>query len=224
MVSRCETAIDLAGYELVHPLVSVPLPSTSELQGVLRGDLQSLDSQGSLYCYYVRPSELKVLPTWLANLAELCHAIPDTKFYIVVPESNPGFERSCRVAGAGLLLLPDDNVFKHVLNFDSLVPDVREEMFAAQIRALRSELMSKRDLKVAELQKRFERIGDLTAGMSENLASSYRRGVERLHRQWSEWGDDIGVELDRVLAERDVARLPGLREAIESGPLLDEDV
>ena len=223
MVSRCETAIDLSGYELVAHPVRVPLPSTSRLQGVLKGDIQSLDSEGSLYCYYVRPNELRVLPTWLANLAEVCHEIPDTKLYVVVPETNARFERSCRAAGAGLLLLSDDNEFEHVLNFDAILPDAKDEAFAKEIQKLRSELISKLNLHLGELQNRFERIGELTAGMSDERASSYRRGVEQLHRQWSDWGDDIGIWLDHVLSERDVARLPDLREAIESGPLHDDD-
>ena len=224
MVSRCEAAIDLAGYELVDPPVRVPLPGTSELNGVLKGDLQSLDSEGYRYCYYVRPNELGVLPTWLANLAEVCHEIPDTKLYIVVPESNPSCERSCRAAGAGLLLLSDDNEFEHVLDFDAILPDAKDEEFATEVKRLRAELMSKLGLNQGEIRSRFERIGELTAGMSEDVASSYRKGMERLHRQWSDWSDGIGRELDRVLSERDVARLSDLREAIEAGPLLDDDV
>ena len=130
MVSRCKIAIDLAGYDLVDPPVKVQLPDTSELQGVLKGDLQSLDGEMVRYCYYVRANEMPILPTWLANLAEVCHDISDTKFYIVVPETNPGFERSCKAAGAGLLLLSDDNEFQHVLNFDTTLPDAKEEGFA----------------------------------------------------------------------------------------------
>ena len=171
MVSRCEAAIDSAGYELVDPPVRIALPSTSELMGVLKGDLQSLDSEGSRYCYYVRPNELRVLPTWLANLAEACHEISDTKLYVVVPESNPGFERSCRAAGAGLLLLSDDNEFEHVLDFDAILPDAKDEVFSTEIKRLRADLVSKLDLKLGELRNRFESIGELTAGMSEEVAS-----------------------------------------------------
>jgi len=154
----------------------------------------------------------------------VCHEIPDTKFYIVVPETNTRFEQSCRAAGAGLLLLSEDNEFEHVLSFDDIVPAVKDEAFAKEIKELRGDLMSKLELKLGELRNRFERIGELTADMNEEVASRYRRRVERRHRQWSEWGDDIGIELDRVLGERDVASLGDLRKVIELGPLLDGDV
>lgn len=224
MVNRCKIAIDLAGYELVETPVKVQLPETSELEGVLKGDLQSLDGEGVRYCYYVRANELSTLPTWLANLAEVCHEIPDTKCYVVVPETNPNFERSCKVAGSGLLLLSEDNEFQHVLNFDTTLPEAMDELYTEEIKSLRAMLMSKLDLHLGELQTRFERIGDLTAGMSEKRAASYKEGVERLHRQWSEWGEQIGRDLDHLRGERNVERLSEMRAVIEEGPLLDEDV
>ena len=127
-------------------------------------------------------------------------------------------------AGAGLLLLSDDNDVEHVLDFDAILPDAKDEEFATEVTRLRAELMSKLDLNQGEIRSRFERIGELTAGMSEEVASSYRKGMERLYRQWSDWSDDIGRKLDSVLSERDAARLSDLREAIEAGPLLDDDV
>ncbi len=224
IVSRCKIAIDLAGHDLVDTPAKVQLPETSELRGVLKGDLQSLDGEGVRYCYYVRPNEVSSLPTWLANLAGVCHEILDTKFYIVVPETNPSFERSCKAAGAGLLLLSDDNEFQHVLNFDTTLPEAAGERFAEEIKELRADFFSKLSLHQGKLQSRFESIGGLTAGMSDERASSYSEGVERLHRQWNRWGEEIAKELDRVLGEKDIARLSDLREAIDSGPLLDEDV
>ena len=224
MVSGCRIAIDLAGHDLVDPPAKIQLPETSELRGVLKGDLQSMDSEGVRYCYYVRPNEVSNLPTWLANLAEVCHEILDTKFYVVVLDTNPSFERSCKAAGAGLLLLSDDNEFQHVLDFDTTLPEAADERFAEEIKKLRAYFFSKLSLHQGELQSRFESIGELTAGMSDERASNYREGVERLHSQWTRWGEEIAKELDRVLSEKDVAGLLKLREAIDSGPLLDEDV
>lgn len=217
-------AIDLAGHDLVESPVRVQLPDTSELNGVLKGDLQSLDGAGDRYCYFVRTNELQVLPTWIANFAEVCHQIRDTKLYVIVLRSNPSFERSCKAAGAGLLLLTEENEFQHVLDFDSTLPDALDEAFVGEIRRLRSKLVSKLELELGNLQTRFERISELTAGMRDELVSAYSEGVENQHRLWTEWGNELNVELDRLLAERDKERLAELEVAIDAGPLLDDSV
>lgn len=224
MIDRCKMAIDLAGHEIVESPAKVQLPDTCDLNGVLKGDLQSLDGAGVRYCYFVRTTELPVLPTWIANYAEVCHQIRDTKLYVVVPRSNPSFERSCKAAGAGLLLLTEENEFQHVLDFDTTLPEALDKAFVDEIRKLRSALVSKLELELGKLQTRFERISELTAGMRDELVSAYSEGVEKLHRLWSVWGHDLNVELDRVLAERDTAKLSELQEAIDSGPLLDDNV
>ncbi len=218
MIERCKVAIDTAGHQLVDPPVMVDLPNPTALNGVLKGDLQSLDASGARYCYYVRPYELEVLPAWVAKLAEICHRIADTKLYVVAPMANPDFEQSCTAAGAGLLLLTNENEFQHMLDFDSTLPEAMDEAFSNEIEVLRSKLVSKLDLRRGALPGRFERTAELTAGMDAHRAASYRVSVEDLHRLWTEWGDRMGRSLDRAHADRDIDSLQDIRNAIELGP------
>jgi hypothetical protein len=228
MRAGCEVAIDQAGFELIDPphAIGVPpeLASRLALQGRLKGDLQSADGAGSRTCYYLRPRAEDALPEWLAKLAVAAHSIPGVSLYVVVSEASPTFEKSCKTAGAGLLILTEDQEFKVILDFDSTLPEPLDDELKEGITAARRDLEAKRDLNLKELQGRFEKVGELTHGMAPVVADPYISGVERLYKIWAEWSDRLSAQLDAVLADRDVRALERIKEDIVRGPTLDDDL
>ncbi|MCZ7589943.1 MAG: hypothetical protein M5U27_14015 [Gaiella sp.] len=224
MRASCEIAIDQAGHERVEKPLTVDLPTGSSLRGRLKGDLQSLDGEGSRYCYYLRPRAGDALPEWLANLAMAAHELADIKVYVVVNEATPLFERSCKAAGAGLLLINDDNEFERVLDFDTTLPEMLEADLKSKIDGARRALEAKLDLNRNDLRGRFERVGELTRGMDPAVADKYQENVERQYKIWTEWGDRTSARLDAALAARDLHDLEVIAQVIDEGPVLDEDV
>lgn len=228
MRTGCEVAIDQAGFELIDPPDAIEVPeelaAKLALQGRLKGDLQSADGDGSRTCYYLRPRAEDALPEWLAKLATAAHSISGVNLYVVVLEASPTFEKSCKIAGAGLLVLTDDREFNVILDFDSTLPEALDSELKEAITATRRDLEAKRDLKLKELQGRFETVGELTQGMAPDVADPYIAGVERLYKIWVEWSDGLSAQLDAVLAERDLGALELIKEEIERGPTLDDDV
>jgi hypothetical protein len=224
MRAGCEIAIDQAGHELVTKLVRIEIAGSSQIQGRLKGDLQSLDGEGVRYVYYLRPRASDTLPEWLANLATAAHEVADVKLYVVVDEASPTFERACKAAGAGLLVLTEDREFQIVLDFNETLPEVLEEAFRGRIEEARRNLESKVDLHQTDLKARFEQIGQLTRGMAGEVADRYSESVERQYGIWTEWGDRMSAALDASLAERSNTRLAETETQIDAGPVLDEDV
>jgi hypothetical protein len=224
MRADCSIAIDQAGHQLVESVVSIDIPDETKLRGRLKGDLQSLDGEGNRYCYYIRPRSGDTLPEWLANLATAAHSVAGVKLYVVVESASPAFEKACKAAGAGLLVVNDDKEFEMVLEFDSTLPEAIEEVFKENIARVRRSLEAKTDLRLGELQGRFEKIGELTQGMDPDVADQYINNVERQYKIWSEWGDQTSAHLDAVLAHRDAEELEALVHEIERGPVLDDDV
>lgn len=223
MRARSEIAVDQAGFELVAN-VRIALPADSGLRGTIKGDLQSLDAEGNRFCYYLRPHPADALPKWLANLATAAHSVPGIKLYVVAQDPSPAFERACRVAGAGLLLLTADNDFEHVLDFDTTLPEVIDKAFAERLNELRRRLEVKVHLRRDELEARFRNVAELTRGMSTQVADEYSEGIERQFTAWSEWGDGMARRLDQALAQRRPEMLDELERDIENGPVLDDDV
>jgi hypothetical protein len=228
MRAGCEVAIDQAGFELIDPPDAIAVPEDVSqrlaLQGRPKGDLQSADGEGSRTCYYLRPRAEDALPEWLAKLATAAHSLSGVKLYVVVLEASPTFEKSCKTAGAGLLVLTEDREFNVVLDFDSTLPEALDVELKAAISAARRDLETKRDLNLKELEGRFERTGELTQGMAPDVADRYTKGVERLYKIWVEWSDGLSTQLDIVLADRDLSALDHIKEEIERGPTLDDDV
>jgi hypothetical protein len=223
MRARCEIAIDQAGHQVVG-VIKVQLPDGATIRGGLLGDLQSVDGDGVRYCYYLRPGQDAALPKWLANLARVAHVVSGTKLYVVASEQFlPSFERSCRAAGAGLLVLTDDNLFSHELDFDQTLPEELERDFQERLDALRREMETKLSLNQDIMKERFNQIGDLTREMPDDVAEKYRQNVERDHRLWGEWGESTSARLDAALASRNSADLDTLKQAIEAGPDLAVD-
>jgi hypothetical protein len=224
MRASCEVAIDQAGHELVATLVRVDLPDNTSILGRLKGDLQSLDGEGDRYIYFLRPRAADTLPEWLAKLATAAHEIPGVKLYIVVDEATPSFERACRAAGAGLLLLTEDREFEVILDFDQTLPEAIEEAFRTRVEAARRSLDQKLDLHQNDLKARFEQIGQLTQGMASDVADKYSDNVERQYTIWTEWGHSVSAAIDAAFAERSTTKIAEIEAQIEAGPVLDEDV
>jgi len=221
---RSEIAIDQAGQQLVTELVSLELPSDLQLQGRLKGDLQSLDGEGYRYCYFLRPKPGDALPKWLANLAVASRHMQLVKVYVVVEEASASFERSCKAAGAGLLRVTEDNEFEHVLDFDSILPEALDAELAQSLDQLRREMETKLELHTAALKDRFQKIGELTSGMSEKLAEEYSKSTERQYRAWTDWSEKISRDLDAALAGRDREAVEHIRRELDAGPVLEDDV
>ena len=215
--ARCEIAIDQAGFDLVEKVTRVELPADAEVQGALKGDLQSLDGEGQRYCYYVRPNPPEVLPEWLAKLATAAHHVANVKFYLVVPAVNDSLRASCESAGAGLLMLNEDEEFEHVLDFDELMPTVPDEVVAEQVRGLRRRLEAKLDLDQNAIQSKIESVSRETRGMDEKTAAGYREKLERDYRELGEWAANISEVLDQAYSARDLAVLDGLGGKIDAG-------
>src|SRR5262249_2613040 len=153
---------------------------------------------------YLRPRAQDALPEWLAKLATAAHSIPGVKVYVVVLEASPTFEKACKIAGAGLLVLTEDREFNVILDFDSTLPEAPDAELKEAITVARRDLEAKRDLNLKELQGRFERVGELTQGMPPDVADPYITGVERVYKLWVEWSDGLSTQLDAVLADRDL--------------------
>ena len=221
MRGRCEIAIDQSGHEIVTNPVKVVLRPDCEIRGGLRGDLQSTDGEGIRYCYYLRPGAADALPKWLANLAAETHRIGGTKLYVVAYEVSVAFERSCKAAGAGLLLLTNEDAFEHRLDFDTTLPEVLETEFKANIDRLRREMESKLKLNQERLVARFNEIGDLTREMPEEVVDKYEGSVEREYRIWTSWSEGISAGLDIAFATRSSADLEAIARLIDDGPEFD---
>lgn len=221
MIARCRIAIDAAAYTLVEDLEKLSIPDHLELEGVIQGDLQSLNGQGARYCYVVRPGKMTTLPTWIAQWARACHDIPDAHLYVVVQDWSPDFEDACRVAGAGVVALTDSNSFDLVVEFEGNLPAQLDKEFEARVRALRSEMMTKADLRIDEIKERYRKVGSLTSDMSEPLASTYTEEIENAHRLWSDWRHDLGIALDAALTSKDDDALDQIAARIDAGAVPD---
>jgi len=224
MRERVEVAIDQAGHELVGAPIAIELPAEAALQGRVKGDLQSLDGEGDRVCYYLRPNSGETLPKWLSNLTAAAHSIHGIQVYVVVEEASPAFEKACRVAGAGLLILDEDNEFDRVIDYRSNLPEALEQEFSETLDRVRRETERKSDQAIAELNDRRSRIGELTSGMDEETKDKYADEVDRLIRIWSEWAFQCSKELDGIASTRSVEELNRIARLVEGGPqLLDLD-
>lgn len=212
----CEVAIDQAGYELVSSMVRVPL--VSGLSGSLLGDLQSVDGTGRRTFYYLRAAPGDTLPKWLANLARESHELHAGDFYIVVRDYVPAFEQACIAAGAGLLVLTQDNAFQVVVNYADLTPHAVEAAFAAQIDELRRSLERKLELARGDVEQRYQRVKVLVSDMDHEFGEKYVEEVEREYKGLDDWSLDISRQLDGVAARPSAAALVSISEAIVRGP------
>ncbi|WP_402844655.1 hypothetical protein [Microbacterium sp. GXS0129] len=213
--AACEVAIDQAGYAVATTLQRVPLPG---LNGVLKGEVQSLNADGERTFYYVRTVAQDAVPKWLANIARASHELHAGEMYIVVREYSAQFMQSCIAAGAGLLLLNEDLVFEVVVPWAESSPQELEAALTEEINQLRRSMERKLKLTTDALTARYERTTGLVADMEDLVAASYISKVESEFKAADDWSIEISRLLDGVTSKDDATTLARVRELIEAGP------
>lgn len=220
--SRSEVAVDQAGHELVSSPVAIDLPGAS-IKGRLRGDLQSLDEDGARYCYYIRTSAEDQLPQWLADFGQNVRRVAGVKLVVVYEEVSPELERSCQAAGAGLVILTEDNRFEVIVNFDDVTPEVLLEEQREAVSELRRDLDRKLDLRRTSLQKRISSVSEITRSMTEEMATNFMSNLETNLKRVDDWGYEMSKRLDVVYSDYSALALATIRSEIEAGVPDDSD-
>lgn len=221
MRSATEVALDQAGYTLASTLTKVPLPAP--LQGVLRGDLQSLDGEDRRTFYYLRSTTENALPQWLANIARASHDLRAGDMYIVVRDYSGPFKQSCIDAGAGLLLLTEESTFEIVLAWTDMSPRNLSAEVQEEVAKLRRSMEQKLKLLTDEVASRHQQITRLVADMESTAAGSYLKRIEAEYKATDDWGFEISTMLDGVSVENASTLLPSISALVDEGPSLPDD-
>lgn len=220
MRTRCEVAVDQAGHQLVTAPRAVDLPGAS-IQGRLRGDLQSLDDEGVLYCYYVRPVVDDLLPQWLVDFGQHVRRAAETKLIVVYYEASAELEQSCIAAGVGLVVLTEDNRFEQIVNFDDVQPESVAKEIAERVKELRRELDRKLDVQRTSLTSRIADVNELTQGMTEEMIANFLSNLETRLKRVDDWAYDVSKRLDGLAADFTETDFEHVKAAIESGSQSD---
>lgn len=213
--SRCEVAIDAAGYELVSNLASFRF--LGDLQGAIKGDLQSIDGESIRYVYYLRPSGKKALPQWLISAAQSAREYPEIRLFVVAGDIGDALEKSCKTQGMGLLKITEDNAFEVVVNPLELEEKERAAEFAERVTAARREMERKLTLKTRALTDDYGTVATLTEGMPGKTRDQYIEDVEHVVARWEDWGRDVSEKLDAASAFGSEPSLEAALVLIEAG-------
>jgi hypothetical protein len=216
---RCAQAVDAAGYQLIEPPGKLVLPPELGLQGGIVPDVQSLDSDGLQYNYYVRHGQVggKAIPGWLANLARATTSLEHVIVYVVTEQTGIELEASCRAAGAGLLVLREDLTFHHVINPIDSRPGMLSRRFIERIQHARRALENRLELELSTLQASYEQAKKVTSRWKGAQRAKYLKNIEEIALRWKEWAARLGERLDAVTSTADNEELQRIEQDIDAG-------
>lgn len=218
LVDRCRTAVEAAGHVLDDDPEPLEIPNGMKLKGVVRGDLQSVDSDGVRHVWVVRQGPQQKLPVWAVRWAAACHRMSNVRLHVVVEEFEEGYDVDCQRAGAGLLVITKADLLEIVHRFEDHVPADLDQEVQDRVRALRRQMLSKQELNLGLVREKFSAVGVLTANFVGETADSYTKDVEAEHDAWTTWGDEISESLDTALKTGDLASLDAIEGRITDGP------
>lgn len=215
---RAEAAIEAAGHDLIPNPVPIDYPEGTNLQGRIKGDIQSVDGAGHTHVFYARPDAQRALPQWLHSTALAAHSLDSVSVHIVTDAAAPELESGARSCGAGWLVVTEDVTLE--VRLEPGPPDVgaQRDVVVARIRELRRRLESKTHLNLNANQRRFTEVTDITSGMPFERRESYLKGLEETDRLWREWSDHLSNELDAANVSLDENALDLIERAINAGP------
>lgn len=220
LVGRARVAIEKLGQVLIDPPEPIDLPGHAAR---LKGDAQSSDSSDRKRSYFCVPYAARVLPGWIATYARSARELENVGVYVVLDGAayDPEIEASSKAAGAGLLVVTQDDDFDVKFDFFAILPAELAAAFAEAVFQARRSLDARLDNERAAITQRREVIVELTAQMDDAKAERYRAALEADSQRVSEWAEGLAEQLDKVTATMDAGALDAVRDAIAAGPVLE---
>lgn len=215
---RFVAALDAAGYEIGEEPEPIVIPGATGLHGRIVPDVQSVDSNGRDALYCLRPSASKPLPQWLAKWARAAVEMGLDLYVVVDDAPSSDLERSCRAAGAGLLLLQIDGM-QIVVDAGEVPEELRNEECIRRVSDLRRRLDNKLRLHLDAIESDFTNARSLTAEMPDDVQDDYVSGITEHGERWREWGEDISEALDAILASCEEDEFVLIEETLAQDPV-----
>ncbi len=216
---RVTLALDAGGHQLIATPAAIPLPAEAGLRSLLKGDLQTRDSDGYLNSFYLRLDPAKPVPGWISSMARVTHTMERTRLFVVVEEVTVAIEASCRACGAGLLILRTDAYeLDRIVNPADWSAEVTGVEFKSQVKDLRRLLENKRDLNLDAAAAHYREVMEATAGMEPDAAAGWLRPVERQSEIYRQWAEELSAAIDGADAAGDLEALEVIGRRIAEGP------
>jgi hypothetical protein len=204
-------ALDSAGFDVDDARMPVPYSAGTGLKGPgIKPDVLCADSTGKRHLYFLRLDPSRPLPGWLINNVTASYGIVDVEVHVAVTNETAQMRASCSSVGVGLVKVNEDNTIETVLNYaPPAQPNVHDQQLAA-VKEARRRLEKKVELNLGQLQKRFDDIASVTAGMPTQMKDKYRSGIESESLSWQEWLADMSERLDALSITDDQTALNDL--------------
>jgi hypothetical protein len=216
LVRASRQALELAGHQLVDPLVEYPLPPSPGglARPAILGDIQSRDSEGKENAFYVRTQYVEALiPEWLSSMIRESHEIagmPDV--YVVAADAVSETEvHDAETCGAGVLRVHTNRRLTEIVAVGPPTDEMTDQEFDSAINSLRGEVVSAGVLNEGRILNEFnnvEVVGPVSQDRHDQLM------VE--HADWREWRERRSHEVDQLKRSKSRRRLAQLNDEIHT--------
>jgi hypothetical protein len=212
---QLSAALDSAGFGVDDARTPVPYPAGTGLKGPgIKPDVLCVDSTGKRHLYFLRLDTSKPLPGWLINNVTASYEMTDVEVHVAVTDEAVQIRTSCSAVGVGLVKVNDDNTIEVLLNYAPPAQTNAHDQVLAAVKDARRRLEKKVELNLGQLQKRFDDIASVTAGMPTQMKDKYRSGIEEESLSWQEWLADMSERLDASSTTDDPTVVKGLEAEI----------
>jgi hypothetical protein len=216
--TRCEEAIDAAGFTVLSDRPAAPWPNGVKLMGSLLGDVVSRDGPGNRTHYFVRVEGARPLPGWIAMATAATFGMQGVHLYVVAEGPGDSLIATCQAAGAGLARLTTANHLEVVCEYGPPSETATTEHFKTSVKAARRKLETKLRLNERRLEQSFQDSAVVTTDMSAARRDTYLEAIEEAMIVWRAWSEALSERLDALAASEDAGELRLVEEEITRGP------
>lgn len=208
---QLSAALDSAGFDVDDARTPIPYLAGTGLKGPgIKSDVLCVDSTGKRHLYFLRLDASKPLPGWLINNITASYEMTDVEVHVAVIDETVQIRASCGAVGVGLVKVNDDNTIEALLNYAPPSQTSVHDQLLTAVKDARRRLEKKVELNLGQLQKRFDDIASVTAGMPTQMKDKYRSGIEEESLSWQEWLADMSERLDASSTTDDLTVLENL--------------
>ena len=216
--SRCEVAVEAAGFTVLQQRPLTPWPPDAGLKGALLGDVVGEDGRQHRDHYFVRVDGERALPEWLVSATEASFAMSGVRIIVVAENPGESLSAACAATGTGLARITELNHLELICEYGEPQQDAQATRFRKRARDVRRKMEAKAQLNTRKLEESYQETDAVTKQMAGHRRSAYLEPIENAIVVWRTWNEEMADRISEALASEDAAALDRIEADVLRGP------
>lgn len=216
---RLVPILEAQGHSVMEPLHRYELPASDAMPqgGAIVGNLQTRDTEGRRFSFYIRPEHVvPLVPKWFSarvRAAATHHSNIDV--YLVLERESPSAERDAKACGAGVVVIEAHDELRQVLLPSQPRDQLTGQEYSRRVEEARRIVGGHAELRREAVQSEYVHKKTIAGGAGPVTQAELDR-LQAEYIEWDRWRDERMGTLKGLKKTRNVEELEAFEDSLRA--------